>query len=360
MYKNVSKLKKGAVAAVAAGLMLGALPGAALAQTVGASTVANTTVVTKTWTAASDAQLNDTEKFTFGLSFKSSTPQGTNEVQGFSSFDTKTVELTSQWRKNATNHSASATLRAATLFGDTDFNKPGIYVFDLKEVAGTNTNIKYDTTQYTVTVNVAWNDDYPTNPSAVIKSVTVNDASGKKQDANKGATFNNTAKENSSLTVSKTVAGTAANTADDFTFSVTFSGLTGNYDLIKKGDVTIKDAWGNIVSQVTNGTYTITMGHDESIKFKNLPKDANYTVEETNANGYTSTDITETQASNDMQTNGTIGDEDVNVSFKNEKGFAPSTGITMNTLPFVGVGAVAAAGTITLVISRKRRAGEEF
>ena len=78
------------------------------------------------------------------------------------------------------------------------------------------------------------------------------------------------------------------------------------------------------------------------------------------------TEYDETNTVNDVaSTDGHVASGTIaatnNVAFKNERGFAPDTGITMNTLPFVTVGIVAAVGGATLVISRRRRSsGDGF
>ena len=48
------------------------------------------------------------------------------------------------------------------------------------------------------------------------------------------------------------------------------------------------------------------------------------------------------------------------VAYTNEKGFAPATGVNSDTMPFVFGGLVVVAGAGALLISRKRRASEEF
>ena len=56
---------------------------------------------------------------------------------------------------------------------------------------------------------------------------------------------------------------------------------------------------------------------------------------------------------------GTIHDSST-VAYTNEKGFAPATGVNSDTMPFVFGGLVVVAGAGALLISRKRRASEEF
>lgn len=349
--------KFGVVSAVAAGLMFASVPGVALAATVDGE-IGSKTAITKSWTAASETQLNNTETFNFNLKYKSYEPKGTTgEASSIIQQVNKSVQVNGNWLDNATSNSASMSITNETLFGDIDFDKPGVYEFTLTEVPGNNANIKYDSTSYTVIVNVEWDVDEDNNVptgSTVINSIYFeNDATDLKQ-GDDGAVFNNTAEDNSNVTLKKSVAGTAADTGKDFTFTITLSNVTGEYMIsTPDGDATIE-----------NGSATVTLHHGESATIKNLPVGAIYTISE-NADGYEATyvvtdgEVVGSETSSSTYS-GTVDKTDDIVAFTNEKGFMPQTGITMNTLPFVGVGVVAAAGAVTLVISRKRRAGEDF
>ena len=333
-----------AAAAVLAGTMAFA-PVSALATTV-TDTIP---LVNKTWTAASNSQLNDTETFQFELTYKGATSMGTWTPTSFADFGTKTVNLTSTWLTNAKGgNSASASLTAAELFGDTDFTAPGVYTFHLKEKSGTNPNIVYSQNEYDVVVDVAMPDDYPTHTTPVVRSVFAKNASG-----DKGTKFENTAHANDSLKVSKTVAGTAANTADEFTYTLNIQGAQGSYDVTKSD--------GSTVAKVEAGKdYTFTLKHGQSIEVKNLPDGATYTVTEKDTNYNESNTVDGNASADGHVATGKIEKGGSNVAYKNELGFAAATGITMNTIPAVVAGGVVVAGAVTLVISRRRRSSEEF
>jgi LPXTG-motif cell wall-anchored protein len=337
-----------ATAAVLAGTM------AFMPMTAFATTVDSTSnLVMKTWTAASNAQLNDTETFTYELTFKNSTSQGTNTPTDFSNFGTKEVELTSNWKTSAKGGAtATANLTAAQLFGETDFIAPGTYVFNLKEKAGSNPNISYSTAEYDIYVVVSWPDDYPTHTTPVIKSVMAHDAKGNKTES---ASFTNSAAASDSLTISKTVAGTAANTNDSFKYTLSVSGASGNYTVTKHSGTT------DTTETLTAGTdYSFSLKHGESIVVANLPVGAKYTVTEADTDYEESNKIDNVASNDGLVATGTIKTGGDTVAYKNTKGFGPDTGITMNTLPFVAVGVVAVAGGAALVISRRRHAGEDF
>lgn len=351
MKFSTKKFGSIATAAVLAGTMA-FMPMTALATTVGSSDLANNSLVTKTWTAASNAQLNDTETFTYELTFNSAKTQkqGTNDLTDFSNFGTKKVELTSKWQTNANGTAtATANLSATDLFADTDFTAPGTYVFHLKEEKGSNPNITYSTAEYDIYVVVSWPEDYPTDHTPVIQSIKAHDAQDKKTDT---ASFTNSAAANAGLTISKTVAGAAANTDDLFNYTLSVSGASGSYTVTKSDGTT---------ATLTAGTdYSFSLKHGESIVVANLPVDATYKVTEADTNYDESNKVDNVASEDGHVATGTIKNGGDRVDYKNTKGFGPDTGITMNTLPFVAVGVVAVAGGAALVISRRRHAGEDF
>lgn len=343
----MSRLKKNVVAAALAGSMVIALPGAAFATTV----EGNGFTVDKTWTAASNTQLNNTEAFTFEVQFKNATAQGTWKPAELSTAPVQRT-LTANWKTLAgAGASANASLTAKTLFAGYDFTVPGTYNFTVKEIAGSNPNIVYDGTVYNVEVVVSMPDNYPASKTPVIREIKAKAANGDKADK---AAFANTAEANYPLTVSKKVAGTAANTADVFSYTLTLEGVEGSYDFVK----------GAEAGTVTAGEpFKFTLKHGESIEIKNLPEGATYTVSEANT-AYDETNVRhdgdDPEVEGDAKAAGTIKAGGSEVAYTNEKGFAPATGINSDTMPFVFGGLVVVAGAGALLISRKRRASEEF
>ena len=339
----MSRLKKNVVAAALAGSMVIALPGAAFATTV----EDNGFTVDKTWTAASNTQLNNTEAFTFEVQFTGATAQGTWTPAELST-DKVVRMLTADWKTLAgAGASANASLTAKTLFAGYDFTAPGTYNFTVKEIAGSNPNIVYDGTEYNVEVVVSMPDNYPASDKPVIREIKAKAANGDKADK---AAFSNTAKANDSLTVSKKVAGTAANTQDEFSYTLKIEGAQGSYDYVLNGVAGTFDA---------KDTLTFTMKHDQSIEIKNLPEGATYTVTEADTDYTESFAVDGGQAQAGKVATGTIH-KDSTVVYTNEKGFAPATGVNSDTMPFVFGGLVVVAGAGALLISRKRRASEEF
>lgn len=339
----MSRLKKNVVAAALAGSMVIALPGAAFATTVDN----NGFTVDKTWTAASNTQLNNTEAFTFEVQFTGATAQGTWTPADLST-DKVVRTLTADWKTLAgAGASANASLTAKTLFAGYDFTAPGTYNFTVKEIAGSNPNIMYDGTVYNVEVVVSMPDNYPASDTPVIKEIKAKVANGDKADK---AAFANTAKANDSLKVFKKVAGTAANTQDEFSYTLKIEGAQGSYGYVLNGVAGTFDA---------KDTLTFKMKHDQSIEIKNLPEGATYTVTEADTDYTESFAVDGGQAQAGKVATGTIH-KDSTVVYTNEKGFAPATGVNSDTMPFVFGGLVVVAGAGALLISRKRRASEEF
>ena len=268
----MSRLKKNVVAAALAGSMVIALPGAAFATTV----EDNGFTVDKTWTAASNTQLNNTEAFTFEVQFTGATAQGTWTPADLST-DKVVRTLTADWKTLAgAGASANASLTAKTLFAGYDFTAPGTYNFTVKEIAGSNPNIVYDGTVYNVEVVVSMPDNYPASDTPFIREIKAKAANGDKAG---NAAFTNDKKANDSLTVSKKVAGTAANTADEFEYTLMLDGAQGSYDVVKHTK-TGTETDTLTIDNNNNKNFAFKLKHDEFIEIKNLPDGAKYTVVE--------------------------------------------------------------------------------
>lgn len=213
-----NKMKKLAAALLSGTMLLGMTGSvfAADAQTdaMSVSVTANDTsaVLTKTWTAAENGLLKDGEEFTFQLTYDSveavstnvpAAPQYMNQLM--SEGTAVDTTLSAQWKTSAAGgNTSSATKSYVDLFNGISFTTPGTYHFTLSENAEINPNISYDTATYEIIVQVVWKDNF--------EGLKINGVSTA-QGENKldGATFENNAAANKTLTVSKKVGGGAAN-----------------------------------------------------------------------------------------------------------------------------------------------------
>lgn len=155
------------------------------------------------------------------------------------------------------------------------YSEEGTYKYKLSEVKGTDTGIVYDGTAYYVQVVVKLNEQTQKYEAEVSYFA---DADCNDQIKTDNPTFNNTTAPGS-LTISKTVSGNAADKNKEFTFTLT---LSKNGEIIPGevtyGDLTFKD-----------GKYTFTLKHNGSVTITGIPAGLDYTVTESDNNGYTVT-----------------------------------------------------------------------
>jgi pilin isopeptide linkage protein/LPXTG-motif cell wall-anchored protein len=351
------------------------MPVAALADDAAATTPANygtSQKIEKTYKYGNTPYVPT--DFQFKLDYKNATQVGSNATAAptLKNSQDSTVSITATDADNDGISNGEVTL--SSLVDKWNFTAPGEYTFTVSEVNGRNPNVSYDTNIYEVRVDVVWADNtYKTvkvNGYAVY-AVTNGTAATTKSEK---ATFTNGSNAASgNLVVSKTVAGTAANTNDYFKYTLQLTDPTqvsGTYSVVKDGQV--------ITTLESDHSYTATfyLKSGEQVSVTGLPKNVSYKVTEgtnvvtaadgayidtTTDNGYTETVKNGSADSvESTEAEGTLPDNGVTVAYTNEKGFAPTTGITANTLPFAvgGIAVVVAGGA--LIISRRRRAGEDF
>lgn len=154
------------------------------------------------------------------------------------------------------------------------YSSEGTYIYKLSEVKGNDTGIVYDNTEYYVKVEVklvekTYNAEVSYFANEACTEQLLTDL----------PTFNNTTKPTGSLTISKTVSGNAASTTKEFTFTVTLmqNGDTPNNE-VTFGDVTF-----------INGVATFKLKARDSKTITGIPAGFDYTVTESDNNGYTVT-----------------------------------------------------------------------
>lgn len=158
-------------------------------------------------------------------------------------------------------------------------------------------------------------------------------------------------KTTTSVTVTKKVTGMMAQREKDFTFTVSFKDAqnraidTSEIKYTLKGDTTE-------YAFPTNGK--ITLKHEGSVTFTNVPVNATIVVTEDAYDGY------ETSWNCGVSYSGTgrvatvlIGDA-TTINFINHCSASPNTGVLLDTLPYLLILAVVAGGAVVLA-ARKRR-----
>lgn len=174
-------------------------------------------------------------------------------------------------------------------------------------------------------------------------------------------------KKNGALKVSKTIdaQGETPSTTDSFSFTAKFIFPEGT-DATTLGGV---KGNGKDVS-LTEGAYTFTLKHNDSLKFTGLPVGTKITVTETGAANYKGSasvvlnggdakivaagkyheDLTAVDGNKDK-----LGQNKNTVDVTNTYNHVPTTGIIMNTLPYVLMIALCGAALFGFVAFKRRR-----
>lgn len=171
--------------------------------------------------------------------------------------------------------------------------------------------------------------------------------------------------DNGALKVSKTIdaQGEKPSTTDSFSFTATFVFPEGT-DATTLGGV---KGNGEDVS-LTKGAYTFTLKHRDNMKFTGLPVGTKITVTEAGAanykasasvvlNGGTAKTVAAGKYHEDLTAvnGGKLGQKTNTVDVTNTYDYVPTTGIIMNTLPYVLMIALCGAALFGFVAFKRRR-----
>lgn len=192
-----------------------------------------------------------------------------------------------------------------------------------------------------------------------------------------------------SLELSKTIHGSLGNLQDTFTFNVKFSAKEGvNASQYKGVSVTTGDEHIEGLNNTVNDgllelgkTYTVTLGHDNSITFGNLPEGVTYEISENTTtlnaenkyvNGEYTVSVSDTKgatrinetaktlvAVNEANTHfgikGAITTGTNPVAFHNTKEGTPDMGVVLDNAPYIAMLAIVAIGGVALMLNKRRR-----
>ena len=171
--------------------------------------------------------------------------------------------------------------------------------------------------------------------------------------------------ENGALKVSKTIdaQGETPSATDSFSFTATFVFPEGT-DANTLGGVKGNEADVSL----TEGAYTFTLKHGDKMKFTGLPVGTKITVTEAGAANYKGSaevfldnvkqDTVAASKYNELLkavTDGKLGQNRNTVDVTNTYNHVPTTGIIMNTLPYVLMIALCGAALFGFVAFKRRR-----
>lgn len=173
-----------------------------------------------------------------------------------------------------------------------------------------------------------------------------------------------------SLTLTKTVHGSLGDLNEDFQFDIKFvpekDEIASLYKGVQVGDLdkaSIDNATAGAYLNL-NTVYTVTMKHNGSLSFVNLPAGIKYEVYEVGSavsgdkvmkNQYTVT-VTDTAfAENSNTVKGAVAAKDVTVAFQNTHEGVPDTGVILDNAPYIALLAIVAIGGVALMLNKRRR-----
>ncbi|MDD4323256.1 MAG: FctA domain-containing protein [Eubacteriales bacterium] len=245
--------------------------------------------------------------------------------------------------------SISFALGEATVPGDTNsttltlptYTSVGIYKYIITETAGTTAGVSYDSNPMYLTVTVV-----EQNGKVRIAALHYGTLTGSKVEY-----FEN---EHSagSIEISKTVSGTLGDTAKYFDVVVTLTGVQGKTYAASYA-VTGGSHATNPTTIAIGTPTTFKLKDGETITIANLPYGVTYTVVEADYTGEGYDAAAYNFSDNDKK----IDSVKDTVGILNNKGGVPDTGISLDSLPYILLIALAGGGLI-FYFARKRKVEE--
>lgn len=168
-----------------------------------------------------------------------------------------------------------------------------------------------------------------------------------------------------SLNVTKTIVanGGTLDADKEFDFTATFNFPTGT-DANTLGGV--KNAEGNKITINEDGTYTFKLKANKNMKFTGVPVGTKISVEESATPNYkgsaesvfnevSQTKVEASKYDEAITVKNTLGQKQNKVDVTNTYNYVPTTGIIMNTLPYVLMIALCGAALMAFVAFKRRR-----
>lgn len=214
------------------------------------------------------------------------------------------------------------------------YERVGVYEYTLREITGNTAGVSYYGNDIKLIVTVINDDATGTLRIASVHTKSVGDE--------KSDSFPNTYSAGT-LNITKTVTGNLGDKTKYFKFTVTLTGEEGKTYGESYAVTGGSHADNPAVIRLGEAT-TFYLKHDETLSVENLSYGVSYTVEETTPEDYTVTMDGET---------GTVCEASMTAAFTNNKGGTPDTGITLDSLPYIAMLALAAVGSLVLIAKKR-------
>ena len=300
----------------------------------------NTVTITKNYNATNEDTISPAETFNFTI-------ERTNVTDAAAGVDAENMPLPEIGSVAYGAGDAGSENKSKKITVDLPaYTSVGIYTYTIKETAGDTAGVTYYNKDITLKVTVIQD----TNGKVRVAAVHTEGENEDKSDC-----FSNEYSAGS-LTVTKKVTGNMGDQSKEFTVKVVFTAPEGKTvreaisytDGTDEKTVAVKD-WKD-----GKATAEITLKHNESVIFTNIPYGVTYTVMESDytSAGYDAADYEFTDDSKN------IDSASDTVTITNNKGIEVDTGVFVDSLPYIMLLAIVGLGAI-LFVSRKRRAFED-
>ena len=241
-----------------------------------------------------------------------------------------------------------------------EYRSVGIYYYTVTQTEGNTAGVKYDTRKMIVKVTVIQQEENKVRVAFATASLADTNPDNGVTDV-KTATFVNTYSAGS-LAVKKLVTGNLGDRDKEFNVTVTFTAPANEEvnSVISYTDGTAKTIETSKWTE-KNGSkqaeVTITLKHDETVTFTNIPYGVTYIVTEEDyaSEGYEEEVIVYSDEANKKIDAATPNDT---VTVTNTKNSAVDTGIVLDSLPYVLLIAVAVVGVV--VFTARKRSRREY
>lgn len=243
------------------------------------------------------------------------------------------------------------------------FLHAGVYEYEVTEINENAEGVTYSTNTYVLTVNVVNTDEGTLKISSIVVK-----KDGEKQD--KVLFINKYVKRGNTLEISKITTGTLADTTKVFQFKLMIMQPPTETADQAVYEARVEDEGGvtGTVNFKSGVEATFTLRHGQRLIFENLPAGTRYNVTEVGVEDRYIPSVVVKE--NGVERANQIGGDAIDLStgsalvgeygensvvFTNTIQDTPVTGLLMNNLPFILLGAVAVFAFATLTILKRKR-----